>query len=400
VNAVEVFRYSGRALTGHRLRSVLSLLGVAIGIAAVVLLTALGEGARRYVLTQFAQIGANFVAIVPGKIETTGGIPGLGGAPNDLTLDDALALRRALPSARYVAPFVVGTESVEHGDRRRQVLVVGATSEFQPVRRLEIGRGRFLPETDYDRGAPVAVLGDRVARELFPYGEALGRVARVGDRRFKVIGVLSGRGEQLGIDLDEVVIVPVATAMAMFDRRSLFRILVEAEPGVSLDAVKARALELLVARHGEEDVTLLTEDAIMASLSSILTALTLALGAIAAISLAVAGVGIMNVMLVSVSERTAEIGLLRAVGASRAQIRLCLVTEAALLSAAGGLVGLLAGWLGTRLLVGIWPALPATPPAWAVGSAIVLSLVVGTLFGWLPARRASRLEPVAALTGR
>jgi len=397
VSPDEVLRFSGGALVGHRLRTALSLIGVAIGIAAVVLLTALGDGARRYVLGQFAQIGANFVAVVPGKVETTGGIPGLGGAPNDLTLDDARALERALPGARHLAPFVVGTESIEHGDRRRQVLVAGATAAFRDVRRLEVAQGRFLPPLELERGAPVVVLGHRVARELFPGGSAVGEVVRVGERRCRVIGVLAPRGQQLGIDLDEVVILPLATAMAMFDRSSLFRILIEAEPGVPLESIRERAREVLVARHGEEDVTLLTEDAVRDSLSAILTALTLALGAIGAISLGVAGIGIMNVMLVSVSERTGEIGLLRAVGASRAQIRACLLTESALLSGLGGLVGLAAGWLGTRVLVRIWPALPATPPVWAVVAALVLSLAVGAGFGWLPARRAARLDPVAAL---
>jgi putative ABC transport system permease protein len=216
----------------------------------------------------------------------------------------------------------------------------------------------------------------------------------------RVVGVLAPRGTQLGIDLDEVALVPLATAMAMFNRNSLFRILIEADPGVPLESLRDRALELLVQRHGEEDVTLLTEDAVRDSLSAILNALTLALGAIAAISLTVAGIGIMNVMLVAVAERSAEIGLLRAVGASRRQVRACFLVEAAMLAAAGGALGLAAGWLGTRVLVGIWPALPAAPPAWAVASAAALSLAVGTLFGWLPARRAARLDPVAALARR
>ena len=400
MRVAEVVRYGGVALAGHRLRSLLSLAGVAIGIAAVILLTALGEGARRYVLQQFAQIGANFVAVVPGKVDTTGGIPGLGGAPNDLTLDDARALARALPGARYVAPFVVGTETVSRGERRRQALVSGVTAEFREVRRLEVARGGFLPRLELERGAPLVVLGERLARELFVGADPIGEVVRVGDRRMRVVGVLAPRGTQLGIDLDEVALVPLATAMAMFNRNSLFRILIEADPGVPLESLRDRALELLVQRHGEEDVTLLTEDAVRDSLSAILNALTLALGAIAAISLTVAGIGIMNVMLVAVAERSAEIGLLRAVGASRRQVRACFLVEAAMLAAAGGALGLAAGWLGTRVLVGIWPALPAAPPAWAVASAAALSLAVGTLFGWLPARRAARLDPVAALARR
>jgi len=387
----EVLAFSGGALTGHRLRSGLSLLGVAIGIAAVVLLTALGEGARRYVLEQFAQIGSNFVGVVPGKVETQGG------APNDLTLDDTRALARALPSARYVVPLVVGTETVSRGDRRRQVMVAGTTADMFFLRRLEMRSGRFLPEGELERGAPVAVIGSKVADELYPGIDPIGEVIRVGGRRCRVIGVLAPRGTQLGMNFDEVAMLPVATGMQLFNRSSLFRILIEGQPGASLEAIKEKARAILIERHGEEDVTLLTEDAVKSSLSAILGALTLALGAIGAISLAVAGVGIMNVMLVSVSERTSEIGLLRAVGASRGQIRACFLAEAALLSATGGLVGLLAGWAGTRLLVRIWPALPASPPAWAVAASVVLSLAVGTLFGWLPARRATELDPVEAL---
>jgi putative ABC transport system permease protein len=188
--------------------------------------------------------------------------------------------------------------------------------------------------------------------------------------------------------------------MRMLNRTSLFRILIQGRPGADLEGIKRRALAVLVERHGEEDVTLMTEDAVLASLGSIFTALTLALAAIAAISLGVAGIGIMNVMLVAVSERTAEIGLLRAVGASRRQILACFLAEAALLSTTGGLVGLAAGWLGTRILVGIWPALPASPPAWAVIAALATSVAVGAFFGWLPARRATRLDPVEALARR
>jgi putative ABC transport system permease protein len=401
VSPREIVAFAAGALAGHRLRSALSLAGVAIGIAAVVLLTALGEGARRYVLDQFAQIGANFVGVVPGKVETTGGIPGIGGAPNDLTLADARALARGLSGARVVVPLVVGTETVARGERSRQVVIAGSTPDYQQVRRLRVARGSFLPPLAFERGAPVVVLGARVARELFPAGDAatdaIGSAVRVGGRRCRVIGVLAPRGTQMGMNMDDSAIVPVATAMQLFNRSSLFRILIDVAPGVPLDVVKEQARAILVERHGEEDVTLVTEDSVKASLSSILGVLTAALVGIAAISLGVAGIGILNVLLVSVAERTGEIGLLRAVGASRGQIRACFLTEAALLSTAGGFAGVALGWLGTRVLVGLWPALPASPPAWAVAAALAVACGLGTLFGWLPARRATELDPVAAL---
>jgi putative ABC transport system permease protein len=395
----DLLAYAWRALSGHRLRTVLSLAGMAIGVAAVIALTALGEGARRYVIDQFASIGSNLLIVVPGRTDTTG-LPGAGGAPNDLTLLDARAVERNVRAAERVAPLVMGTEFVSYGGRRRQVAIAGTTHEFAEVRKLHVERGRFLPPGEAGRGRAVVVLGRGVARELFGGEEPIGRVVRVGDWRMRVIGVLAARGTQLGLDVDELAVVPVATGMHMFDRRSLFRIMIEVRAHADLDAARGQVEALLAERHGERDVTVLTQDAVVSTFSQILAALTLALGAIAAISLAVAGVGIMNVMLVSVSERTREVGLLRAVGVGRGQVLAAFLAEAALLSLAGGLLGLAVGYAAVRVLVGIFPALPAAPPAWAVGAALAISLGVGLLFGLLPARRAARLDPVAALAGR
>ena len=359
-----------------------------------------GEGARRYVVGQFASIGTNLVIVVPGKTETTGGMPGMGGVPNDLTLEDARALLRGIPEIEKAAPMVMGTETVAFEERQRQVGLIGSTHEALEVRRLSVASGRFLPDLDWDRGSPVAVLGQTAARELFPGRDPVGQIVRVGDWRMRVIGVLAPRGQQLGLDMDDVAIVPVATAMKMLNRRSLFRLVLQVRTHDDLDRAKERVVRLIAERHGEEDITAITQDAVIGALSSILGALTLALAGIASVSLAVAGVGIMNVMLVSVSERTREIGLLKALGAGRRQILLAFLAEAVLLSSAGGVLGLLVGWLAVRLLVAVYPALPATPPPWAVVAAFSLSVAVGGVFGVLPARRATRLDPVAALSGR
>ena len=399
MTAPDLLHFALRALFGHRLHTALSLLGMAIGVAAVITLTALGEGARRYVIDQFANIGSNLLIVVPGKTDTTG-IPGLAAASHDLTLEDSRAIARGVPEAERLAPFVIGTESVAHGARRRQVAVVGATRELLEVRKLALRRGEFLPAEELRRGRPVVVLGFRTAHELFPGEEAVGQVVRIGGWRMRVIGVLTPKGTQLGADIDETAVVPVATGMRMLDRRSLFRIMIQVRGGANLEAVKAKVTRLLAERHREEDVTVLTQDAVVSTFSQILGALTLALGAIAAVSLSVAGIGIMNVMLVSVSERTREVGLLRAVGVGRRQVLAVFLTESAILSAAGGLLGLAAGGVAVRILVGVFPALPASPPVWAVVSALALSLAIGVLFGWLPARRAARLDPVAALAGR
>ncbi|HEX9189800.1 MAG TPA: ABC transporter permease [Vicinamibacteria bacterium] len=396
----DILRFAARALRGHRLRTGLSLLGVSIGVAAVVTLTALGEGARRYVVGQFASIGTNLVILVPGKSETTGGMPGMGGVPNDLTLEDARALLRGIPEIDKAAPLVLGTETVAFGERRRQVGVFGSTHEALEVRRLAVASGRFLPPAEWDRSSPVTVLGQTAARELFPGRDPVGQVVRIGDWRMRVIGVLAPRGQQLGLDMDDVAIVPVATAMKMLNRRSLFRLILQVRTHADLDRAKERIVRLITERHGEEDVTAITQDAVLGALTSILGALTLALAGIASVSLAVAGVGIMNVMLVSVSERTREIGLLKALGAGRRQILAAFLAEAILISSAGGVLGLAIGWLAVRGLVAVYPALPATPPPWAVAAAFSLSVAVGAVFGVLPARRATRLDPVAALAGR
>ncbi len=400
MTTADAIAFSWTALSRHRRRSALSVLGVMVGVASVVVLTALGEGARRYVTREFASLGTNLLMVMPGKNETTGMFPGAMGVPNDLTLDDARAIRRGVREARLVVPLAMGNETVGYRERRRQVPVAGSTPDFLTVRRLEMGSGSPLPDVDMDRGASVAVLGSKLASELFDRESPLGRIIRIGDWRIRVIGVLAPKGRQLGMDVDDIVLVPVATAMRMFDLSSLFRIMVEARSHADLERIEEQVLAIIAERHDEEDVTCISQDAVVGSLSQILTVLTLAVGAIGAVSLAVAGLGVMNLMLVSVSERTEEVGLLKALGAERRQVLVVFLTEAVLLSTAGALVGLALGWALVRLVVGFYPNFPASPPLWAVASVVVVSVGVGALFGVLPARRATRLDPVAALSGR
>jgi putative ABC transport system permease protein len=373
---------------------------VTIGVAAVVLLTALGEGALRYVAGQFEAIGSNLLIVIPGKVETTGGLPGIGGAPNDLTQADATALGAALPTVLRAVPVAVGTDTVSNRERRRQVLILGTTEGLLPARQLTMNRGRFLPPLDEGRGAPVAVLGSTVAQELFPGQDPVGKPIRVGDSRLRVIGVLDSKGTQMGIAVDEVVMVPTPTAMALFNRSSLFRIVLQlAGPGLG-EVTEERVLAIMAERHGEEDVTVLTQDSVVGALSGILLALTIALAAIAAVSLSVAGIGIMNVMLVSVSERTSEVGLLKALGAQNRQVLAVFLTEAVLLSGSGGLLGLCLGFLLGRGFTWKWPDFPLAAPPWAIAAAFTTSLVVGAVFGVLPARRATALDPIAAMSRR
>ena len=395
----DLFRFSLKGLTGHGLRTALSLLGVVIGVAAVVILTALGEGARRYVIDQFASLGTNLLIVVPGKTETTGTV-GAGGVPNDLTLQDAEALVRSIPEIQRVAPMTMATEQVAYGERRRQVAILGTTYDYKLARQIEIAKGTFLPDEEMFRGSPVAVIGPKLAREIFAGEDPIGKIIRIGGWRMRVVGVLAWQGVKLGVDFDDLAMIPVTTAMQMFNRTTLFRILIQSSSHADIDLLREKSRQLLADRHDEEDITVISQDALLTTFSGILAALTLALGAIAAISLSVAGIGIMNVMLVSVSERTREVGLLKALGVGRRQILSVFLTEAALLSTFGGLLGLATGWLAVGVLVRVYPAFPAAPPNWAVAAALTVSVAVGITFGLLPARRASRLDPVMALAGR
>jgi putative ABC transport system permease protein len=398
VSGADVVRFAANALGQQRRRSLLSLLGVVIGVTAVI--SPLGEGARRFVVQQFSALGSNLLVVIPGKNETTGVMPGVGGVPNDLTLEDARALAREIPEVLRVVPITAGNAELSRGDRSRQVMVLGSTRDFLEIRELHITRGRFLPEGDFTRGAPVAVLGKQAAAELFDERDPVGEAVRVGGWRMRVVGVLAARGTQMGMDMDEAVVIPVATGLRMSNRRSLMRVVLQLRPQAQMKAIERRVLAIMADRHGEEDVTTMSQEAVMSSLSAIMRALTLALAGIAGISLAVAGIGIMNVMLVSVSERRAEVGLLKALGASPRQILLLFLSEAVLLSTAGGAAGLALGWLLIEILVSIYPAVPASPPVWAVLAVVGVSLATGTLFGVLPAWRASRLDPVSALATR
>jgi putative ABC transport system permease protein len=245
------------------------------------------------------------------------------------------------------------------------------------------------------------VIGTVIRDELFGNAPALGKFVRVGDRRFRVVGVLQEGGRGMGMAADELVLIPAATAQAMFNTNTVFRILLEARNREMVEGTKQRVLKALTERHsGEEDFTLITQDAVLATFDKILRVLTLGVAGIAAISLAVAGILVMNVMLVSVTQRTSEIGLLKALGATAQTIRNAFLTEAALLSLVGALIGVLLGEAGAAVLRHLYPAFPAYPPPWAVIAGAGIALVTGLVFGVMPARRAARLDPVQALSRR
>jgi putative ABC transport system permease protein len=401
VTVADRLRFAYGALHGYRLRTALMLLAMAIGVAAVILLTALGEGARRYVTGEFASLGTHLLIVFPGRNETTGGAPPmLSETPRDLTLDDALALTRSRHVGR-IAPINVGSASIAHGSRDRDAVVMGSTAALQPVRHLEVAQGRFLPQMDIDRSAPVCIIGETLRRELFGPKRALGQWLRIGEWRFRIIGVLASTGVSLGVDTDDMVIIPVASAQQLFNTETLFRILVEARNREVIDKARQDVIAILRERHeGEEDVTVITQDSVLATFDRIFTALTFTVGGIAGISLLVAGILIMNIMLVSVTQRTTEIGLLKAIGASSGQVMSLFLVEAMLLSLLGALIGLALGQGGSWLVGRLYPVLPLGAPTWALASAVGVALLTGVVFGVLPARRAARLDPVQALARR
>ncbi|MFY9708186.1 MAG: ABC transporter permease [Desulfobacterales bacterium] len=397
----DVLRFSFRAATGFPARTLLTLLAMAIGVGAVILLTALGEGARRYVTREFTSLGTHLLIVIPGRSETTGGPPPLlGETPRDLTLEDALALKRS-SAIRRVAPVAIGSAPVAWQQREREATIMGSTAEMFDIRQLTMAQGRFLPAGNPSRGSAVCVLGYKLKTELFGNSFPLGKWVRIGGRRFRVIGVMAAKGQSLGLDMGDIVIIPVASAEMLFNTSSLFRIMVQAVGREAVPQAKKAILNIIRDRHeGEDDVTVITQDALLKTFDRIFNALTLTVGGIAAISLAVAGILIMNVMMISVSQRKTEIGLLKAIGSPRSQILRLFLSESAVLSLIGSFLGVLLALVGTWASLRFYPNFPVTIPWWALIAATIVGLLTGLVFGVLPARRAAGLEPVEALSRR
>ncbi len=395
----DIINYGWKSLKGYPARTMLMLLAMSISVASVLVLTALGEGARRYVKDEFTSLGTNLVIVLPGRNETTGaGLNTMMGVtPRDLTLDDARALTRHSSVVR-IAPLNVGAVEASWQNRKREITLLGSTHELIKIRQWKMERGQFLPRMDWDRASPVCVIGKKIRQEIFGPHEALGQWIRLGQNRFRVIGIMASEGRSIGMDVEETVIIPVASAQSLLNTPSLFRILIESKTRASMQTVIDFAVETIRERHhGEEDVTVITQDAVLETFDNILTTLTYAVGGIAAISLGVAGILIMNVMLVAVSQRTAEIGLIKALGASRQQILRLILTEAVLLSCIGAFIGFSIGIAGSWGIRVALPDLQAYPPTWAMLASFLVALLTGLLFSLLPARKAARLDPVLAL---
>ncbi|MGD9661470.1 MAG: ABC transporter permease [Porticoccaceae bacterium] len=393
-------RFNWRVFSAQRMRTFLLLLAVTIGVASVVMLTSLGEGARRYIDAEFSSLGNRLLIIFPGRKETVGGQPPIyGTSPRDLTLEDALAMGK-VPSIREVAPILPGTVAVARGSRSREVITVGTTAGYFRVRQLAVDVGRELPASSKDEALAVCVLGYKLKNELFGNDRAVGEWLRIGDRRMRVIGVLANAGESLGMDMGDVVIIPVVTAQQLFNTQAMFRVLLELQEGADDGLAKRRLEQVIRDRHdGEADITIVSQDSVLAAFNNILTTLTLVIAAIAAISLLVAGILIMNISLISVSQRRAEIGLLKAIGASGGHVRKLFLAESLMLVCLGSVTGVIFAYGAVFLFRHLWPAFPLFPPHWAAPAAAITAIVTGVVFSWLPAQKASRLDPVLAMRG-
>jgi len=396
MNTPDLIAFTIRTVRAHRMRAGLTALGIAIGVAAVVLLTSIGAGIHKFVLDEFTQFGTNLISINPGKAQTVGMSLGVLGNVRPLSIDDAVALER-VPYALVSNPMMQGSAEIEHGARKRRATVYAVGPHFSEAFRLPVAQGRFLPGDDPRTPRALAVLGFKMYRELFGTSNALGETIRVSGQRYRVVGVMKEKGTTLGMDLDDTVYIPAAKGLELFNRDSLIEIEVSYREGSPAKEVEAAIKAVLLARHGVEDVTITSQQQMLDTLGSVLSVLTFAVGALGSISLLVGGVGIFTIMTIGVHERTAEIGLLLAIGAVKNQVLQMFLVEAMVLSAIGGVAGLVFG-LGIVAVLDIAvPALPVSYSPFFILLSECVAVVIGLLAGILPAMRAASLEPVDAL---
>jgi len=391
----DLIALSYRTVISHKLRSALTALGLIIGIAAVVVLTSIGRGIHTFVLAEFTEFGTNLIGVHPGKT-TTFGVSGASiSTVRPLVIADVASLSK-VENIIAASPMVQGNARVEAEGKQRRTNVLGVGAAAAQIWRIKVVNGRFLPEEASNPRA-FAVLGNKLASELFGTASPLGQRVRIGSDRFRVVGVMEKKGQMIGFDMDDTIYIPAAKALELFDRESLMEIHLLYKSNAVISGVEKAIKRNLIARHGSEDFTIVTQNQMLKSMDSILNILTLAVAALGSISLLVGSVGILTIMTIAVSERISEIGLLRAVGAERRTIFQLFLCEALALSGAGGLCGVLLGITIVKILDVALPALPVEL-AWAyIIAAFMVSLLIGVAAGVAPAMKAARLEPLEAL---
>jgi putative ABC transport system permease protein len=392
---IDWFKWIFQAVNSNRQRSGLTSLGIAVGIAAVALLTAVGEGVRQYMLDSFSQFGTRIIAVTPGKTSTQG-MAGMLNSIKPLSIEDAEQLRK-LRHVESVVPMITGTANIESPRFTRNTEVLAVGHEAAAAWRFKVAQGRFLPPDEPMRARPFAVLGNKLKRELFPGQTPLGEFVRVGGQRFQVIGVMESKGRLLGFDLDDVIYIPVHRGLQLFNRESLMEIDIVFKDTTSSAQMAELVRQQLTGLHSREDFTLFTQEDMLNSLDKILSIMTMAVASLGGISLLVGCVGVLTIMTISLRERSSELGLLRALGSSQNQLLMLFLGESMLLASFGGLLG-----LGSILVI-IWimqwlaPDLPLLVRPVYLLAAWILSLAIGLLAGLYPAWRASRLNPIEAI---
>lgn len=394
MNPLETVKLALAAIYINRLRSFLTILGIVIGVFSVILLVALVSGLQTFITKQISGLGSNVMFVIPGKIS---GTSGPGDTVNRLTTKNVKTLTDALKGEAEVSTVVQRVTQVKYlNTSSKNVSVVGTLSNMPKVLEYyEVEKGRFFNESEENSGKRVVVIGSSVKETLFKNSNPIGKTVEISNLKYKIIGVLMKKGAVFGQDQDNVALIPLVTAQKQFGFENVNAIYITAKSPDEVKSVKAKVEKILAKSLTEDDFTVMTSEQTLATISQITGVLTLALGGIAAISLLVGGIGVMNIMLVSVTERTREIGLRKALGARRKDIRNQFLIEALTLSGVGGIIGILLGILAAVLINQF--LITTTVTLWSVALSFGFSMLVGVIFGVAPAIRASRLDPIQAL---
>ncbi len=400
---VENFRVAFRALWANKMRSILTTLGIIIGVAAVIAVVSIVQGLQFVITKELQGVGSTYIIVLPDVGHRD---PGVVARQVRLTWEDGQAVRRQVPGVRRITPVILGNQRLKYRDRQHSTLVIGVNEDWPEVSNRAVDDGRFFSRIDLEHRRKVAVLGRKVVEELRLGGDAVGREIYVGTVPATVIGVMEERGQSLGQDIDDLVFLPFETSLAVFGRRAgeQVQLRLQAESPAVVDQVEDGIRQLLRRRHripqGQpDDFDILLQDELLRTVNTVLGSVTAVVGAVVGVALLVGGIGIMNIMLVSVTERTREIGVRKSVGARRQDVLVQFLIEAVTLSLVGGAIGVAAGFgigsLVAGLLPGDWP--PAHVPFWAILLAFGFSAIVGVFFGIYPAGKAARLDPIEAL---
>ena len=399
MDVIEIIRVSRDSLMGNRVRSFLTMLGVVIGVASVIMLVSIGEGARSYIGRELGNLGTNILIVVPGKTSAKGGFhPPAATTVRKLVYDDALIIKKRSRHIQDAVPLILGSSKIKYLNQSRDNSVAGVTETYFDIRNLSVESGRFISSSDVDSGRKVCILGRTVKKDLFGDKNALGTLVAIGDSKYRVIGVMEKKGVTLGIDFDDIVFIPTTAAQELCDTDSLFNITIKVRSASEIEAAKEDIRQILLKRHANrEDFTIMSQDEMVAVMGKILNIMTAVLAGIAAISLLVGGIGIMNIMLVSVRERTREIGIRKALGAKNKDILLQFLIESVTLSLIGGTGGILFAGLLSFVIPYFVEFLPTHLALWSIIVAFLFSAAVGIFFGVYPARKASQYDPIKAL---